>query len=109
MTLLDKRARALTYNSAAPGIDQAIYPPIELSFVGSNGEVLTPTGEQIDVGTGGGVLGGLLELRDRIMPAAADALGNLFAGLANALNRSEERRVGKECVRTCRSRWSPYH
>src|SRR3546814_14994912 len=24
-------------------------------------------------------------------------------------SRSEERRVGKECVRTCRSRWSPYH
>src|SRR3546814_17464925 len=24
-------------------------------------------------------------------------------------NRSEERRVGKECVSTCRSRWSPYH
>src|SRR3546814_16195171 len=23
-------------------------------------------------------------------------------------NRSEERRVGKECVSTCRSRWSPY-
>src|SRR3546814_13367027 len=23
--------------------------------------------------------------------------------------RSEERRVGKECVITCRSRWSPYH
>src|SRR3546814_13012096 len=23
--------------------------------------------------------------------------------------RSEERRVGKECVYTCRSRWSPYH
>src|SRR3546814_8201340 len=27
-----------------------------------------------------------------------------FAG-----TRSEERRVGKECVSTCRSRWSPYH
>src|SRR3546814_473100 len=27
-----------------------------------------------------------------------------FAG-----ERSEERRVGKECVSTCRSRWSPYH
>src|SRR3546814_12200507 len=27
--------------------------------------------------------------------------------LAN--ERSEERRVGKECVSTCRSRWSPYH
>src|SRR3546814_3064723 len=25
------------------------------------------------------------------------------------IGRSEERRVGKECVSTCRSRWSPYH
>src|SRR3546814_15003645 len=25
------------------------------------------------------------------------------------LARSEERRVGKECVSTCRSRWAPYH
>src|SRR3546814_5355089 len=28
---------------------------------------------------------------------------------ARILCRSEERRVGKECVSTCRSRWSPYH
>src|SRR3546814_3441104 len=27
----------------------------------------------------------------------------------DAGGRSEERRVGKECVSTCRSRWSPYH
>src|SRR3546814_1351362 len=27
----------------------------------------------------------------------------------DADHRSEERRVGKECVSTCRSRWSPYH
>ena len=27
----------------------------------------------------------------------------------DAFDRSEERRVGKECVRLCRSRWSPYH
>ena len=26
-----------------------------------------------------------------------------------AISRSEERRVGKECLRLCRSRWSPYH
>ena len=26
-----------------------------------------------------------------------------------AFYRSEERRVGKECARKCRSRWSPYH
>src|SRR3546814_11118051 len=29
--------------------------------------------------------------------------------IARMLQRSEERRVGKECVSTCRSRWSPYH
>src|SRR3546814_1071910 len=28
---------------------------------------------------------------------------------AAGFRRSEERRVGKECVSTCRSRWSPYH
>src|SRR3546814_19419407 len=28
---------------------------------------------------------------------------------ATATRRSEERRVGKECVSTCRSRWSQYH
>src|SRR3546814_11707332 len=28
---------------------------------------------------------------------------------AGKVERSEERRVGKECVSTCRSRWSPYH
>ena len=27
----------------------------------------------------------------------------------STMGRSEERRVGKECVSTCRSRWSPYH
>ena len=28
---------------------------------------------------------------------------------SEAPHRSEERRVGKECLRLCRSRWSPYH
>ena len=36
-----------------------------------------------------------------------------FRRVASAVSyrsaRSEERRVGKECVRLCRSRWSPYH
>src|SRR3546814_17303537 len=30
-------------------------------------------------------------------------------GQVTVVDRSEERRVGKECVSTCRSRWSPYH
>ena len=32
-----------------------------------------------------------------------------LAARVDELPRSEERRVGKECVRLCRSRWSPYH
>src|SRR3546814_16701419 len=38
--------------------------------------------------------------------ARNEALPILVGGAAA---RSEERRVGKECVSTCRSRWSPYH
>ena len=30
-------------------------------------------------------------------------------GLSYGAHRSEERRVGKECIPPCRSRWSPYH
>ena len=33
----------------------------------------------------------------------------VFEAGSNVGGRSEERRVGKECVRLCRSRWSPYH
>src|SRR3546814_9054311 len=42
---------------------------------------------------------------------AAVTKGAAQAGLVlhTVTKRSEERRVGKECVSTCRSRWSPYH
>src|SRR3546814_20243496 len=43
--------------------------------------------------------------RNASQPEGAQAL---FGALQKA-HRSEERRVGKECVSTCRSRWSPYH
>src|SRR3546814_6503560 len=33
----------------------------------------------------------------------------IIAFRLDELNRSEERRDGKECVSTCRSRWWPYH
>ena len=35
--------------------------------------------------------------------------GNDSAQQYEFIVRSEERRVGKECLRLCRSRWSPYH
>src|SRR3546814_13697389 len=37
------------------------------------------------------------------------ALRHLLAIYQFERDRSEERRVGQECVSTCRSRWSPYH
>src|SRR3546814_20309758 len=43
---------------------------------------------------------------------AGDAVGpghRPVNSLVAIVQRSEERRVGKECVSTCRSRWSPYH
>src|SRR3546814_10936418 len=39
--------------------------------------------------------------------AAREVLGYLWD--REMVTRSEERRVGKECVSTCRTRWSPYH
>src|SRR3546814_17459716 len=44
----------------------------------------------------------------RVLVTAHDAFR--YFGRAYGFEvRSEERRVGKECVSTCRSRWSPYH
>src|SRR3546814_7695444 len=42
--------------------------------------------------------------RARKVPQSRELLPHLLRAV-----RSEERRVGKECVSTCRSRWSPYH
>src|SRR3546814_8131703 len=49
---------------------------------------------------------------DSVLPDVTERLR--FAAKARrwryrSLRRSEERRVGKECVSTCRYRWSPYH
>src|SRR3546814_13008757 len=41
--------------------------------------------------------------------AALEALPWVAAASVERQLRSEERRVGKECGSTCRSRWSPYH
>src|SRR3546814_17006888 len=45
--------------------------------------------------------------RSLLRPSQDRQAGQLGAVVAH--DRSEERRVGKECVSTCRSRWSPYH
>src|SRR3546814_19951812 len=45
------------------------------------------------------------EAMSRFSPGVLIEIDNL----RRVLNRSQERRVGKECVSTCRSRWSQYH
>src|SRR3546814_222075 len=68
-------------------------------------------------GAGGGIrVDGPIERR-RPRPAVVDVRGaGEFTGRGVAgddvivnVRRSEERRVGKECVSTCRYRWSPYN
>src|SRR3546814_3928586 len=72
---------------------------------------------------GGGVVGDLTGFAAAILkrgcryvqiPTTLLAQVDSSVGGKTAINtvrgkRSEERRVGKECVSTCRSRWSPYH
>src|SRR3546814_12421420 len=42
-------------------------------------------------------------------PSKGKALQDVFLNAVRRSDRSEERRVGKACVSTCRSRWSPFH
>src|SRR3546814_14982126 len=63
----------------------------------------------------GGVVSMGFAVLTQLKLAAAEAaswfrIGAGASGIAGGFSfRSAERRVGKECVSTCRSRWSPYH
>src|SRR3546814_6218780 len=62
-------------------------------------------------GGGGGGCGALAGGLSRITRDGFCGGGGGGGGVSEPIlfTRSEERRVGKECVSTCRSRWSPYH
>src|SRR3546814_6115817 len=61
--------------------------------------------------------GGVAEAREKPSDSRVICTVGLFQDIGRLrldridlrVQRSEERRVGKECVSTCRSRWSPYH
>src|SRR3546814_14610220 len=53
------------------------------------------------------VFGPLLDRRIIVVAGELPDIGD--RAVAVVQERSEERRVGKECVSTCRSRWSPYY
>src|SRR3546814_18077581 len=47
--------------------------------------------------------------RQQLLAGAGSGGGRELRFIDNELKRSAERRGGKACVSTCRSRWSPYH
>src|SRR3546814_7896151 len=63
---------------------------------------------EIEIEQGGAAL---IRIRDDGKGVAPEQLALALTRHATSKigSRSEERRVGKECVSTCRSRWSPYH
>src|SRR3546814_19732572 len=50
-----------------------------------------------------------VQIGSELLRAVPDQEGMHDVAEERGQPRSEERRVGKECVSTCRSRWSPYH
>src|SRR3546814_2907488 len=56
-----------------------------------------------------GAFDSLCPNRAQVFHAAESIVRHASAAASERDSRSEERRVGKECVSTCRSRWSPYH
>src|SRR3546814_2125194 len=68
---------------------------------------LNPLGGFVEVGVGGPEG----RQRDERTNVGIDGISHGLTPVLGSIElcRSEERRVGKECVSTCRSRWSPYH
>src|SRR3546814_14471738 len=66
-----------------------------------HGDEITPTG--FSGNNAGGILGGISTGQAITVSLAIKPTSSI------RIERSEERRVGKECVSPCRSRWSPYH
>src|SRR3546814_13333704 len=94
---------------------RSVHPLVELAPAGDRLELVGVQGIERDVHPLDAEAGQLL--REAAELAAVGGEGELVQRAAvevareraEQLHRSEERRVGKECVSTCRYRWSPYH
>lgn len=82
--LLDQRLRLLDY-PGGNGSAQQLYPDITIRFTNADGAMGATTGDTI-TSSAGGKLGGLIDLRDKILPQASSDLNALFTGLAQTLN-----------------------
>ncbi|MEE4452376.1 flagellar hook-associated protein FlgK [Novosphingobium resinovorum] len=85
--LLDKRLRQLSYAASGTGSAQASYSAIDIRFASDDGTMGASTGQTIASTAVGGKLGGLLDMRDRVLPGFSEQLGQLFTGLAQTLNK----------------------
>ena len=68
-------------------------------IVDRNGQVLARTIDAWSIGIHA----------NKLLNDPEDLAPKLAALMPERSERSEERRVGKECIAWCRSRWSPYH
>lgn len=84
--LLDNRLRQLSLPVSGAGAAQTTYPVITLRFVDGAAGSGAATGDKLEAASVGGKLGGLLDLRDRALPAFSEKLGVLFTGLSQTLN-----------------------
>lgn len=85
VTLVDRKLRQLSY-PVGDSVDQPVYAPIEVRFLNEDGSLGAATGEGLDSPAVGGKLGGLLDVRERLLPGVSEQLGTLFGGLAETLN-----------------------
>src|SRR3546814_14420920 len=107
------RARIVTRNRRWRRHDNRRLDHAGDSITMLQGRRRSPVDYQVDAGVAAEILhvmhGRIVDFPDfasrQMAPFAADAKYDIFVGDDR---RSEERRVGKECVSTCRSRWSPY-
>ena len=93
---------------------------------GDGSSASTTTVVTTTVASGSGEFDRIPSIVDEVQPSVVSVVTNLGQGsgvvyggkgfvitnhhvAGTAQTRSEERRVGKECLTQCRSRWSPYH
>ena len=88
--------------SGIANVDQARSLELSLAAIELCRKALKPDGVFVVKAFQGGAFD---EFRERLQAAFA----KVKVVKPAASRRSEERRVGKECIRRCRSRWSPYH
>src|SRR3546814_16618015 len=77
------------------------------SILGSDVVVTGNVAASVDLHVDGKIEGDL-KCANLVQGEASEIKGAVTAETAK-IARSEERRVGKECVRTCKSRWETYH